>query len=143
VKEIKKGDKIKVEYTGSFEDGTIFDSSEKHDSPLEFTVGEGQLIKGFDEAVVGMKIGEEKEVTLAPKDAYGDHNPELVKEMPKGCFPEDQDIQAGMVFLMNLQDGRKIPVKIAAVNTDSITIDINPPLAGKTLVFKIKIIEII
>ena len=139
---IKKGDKVKVEYTGSLEDGTVFDSSEMHDAPLEFIVGAGQLIKGFDEAVVGMKIGEEKEIKIPPEEAYGEHNPEFVKDMPRDCFPPEQEIQPGMMFMVALQDGRQIPVRVTAVTDENVTIDLNPPLAGKTLVFKIKIVEI-
>ena len=138
----KKGDKVKVEYVGSLEDGTVFDSSEMHDAPLEFVVGAGQLIKGFDDAVIGMKIGEEKEIRLPPDEAYGAHNPEFVKDMPRGCFPQDQDIQPGMMFMVALQDGRQIPVRISKVSDENITVDLNPPLAGKTLVFKIKLLEI-
>ena len=142
LKIIKKGDKVKVEYVGSLEDGTVFDSSEKHNAPLEFVVGEGQLIKGFDDAVVGMKVGEEKEITLPPEEAYGSHNPEFVKDMPRNLFPQDQEIQPGMSFIVDLQDGRKIQVRVSKVSEDAVTIDLNPPLAGKTLIFKIKIVEI-
>ena len=139
---VKKGDKVKVEYVGSLEDGTVFDSSDMHKAPLEFVVGAGQLIKGFDEAVVGMKVGEEKEVKILPEDAYGLHHPELVKEMPRELFPADQDIQPGMLFMVALQNGRQIPVQISKVSDDEITVDLNSPLAGKTLTFKIKIIDI-
>jgi FKBP-type peptidyl-prolyl cis-trans isomerase 2 len=142
LKVVKKGDKIKVEYIGTLEDGSIFDSSDKHEAPLEFTVGSGQLIKGFEDAVIGMKIGEEKEIKLPPEEAYGPHNPELVKDMPKDIFPENQEIQPGMVFVVGLQDGRQIPVWISKVSEDSVTVDLNPPLAGKTLNFKIKVVEI-
>jgi FKBP-type peptidyl-prolyl cis-trans isomerase 2 len=124
------------------EDGTVFDSSEKHDAPLEFTAGNGQLIKGFDNAVIGMKIGEEKEVKIPPEEAYGTYNPEFVKEMPREVFPEDQDIQPGMMFMVALQDGRQIPVRISEVSEEYVTVDLNPPLAGKTLIFKIKVLEI-
>jgi FKBP-type peptidyl-prolyl cis-trans isomerase 2 len=140
---VKKGDKIKVEYVGKLEDGTVFDSSEKHDAPLEFTVGDGQIIKGFEEAVLGMKVGEEKEIKLPPEEGYGPHNPELVKDMPKDCFnSQDEEIKAGMVFLMDLPNGRQIPVRIANVTEEMVTIDLNPPLAGKTLIFQIKILDI-
>jgi len=138
----KKGDKVKVEYVGSLDDGTVFDSSKMHDAPLEFIVGAGQIIKGFDDAVVGMKIGEEKEIILPPDEAYGPHNPEFVKDMPKDCFPQDQDIQPGMMFMIALQNGRQIPVRISKVSDDTVTVDLNPPLAGKTLIFKIKLLEI-
>ena len=143
MKVVKKGDTVKVNYTGTLEDGTIFDSSDNHGAPLEFVVGEGQIIKGFDDAVVGMKIGEEKEIKIPPEEAYGPHHAELVKEMPRDCFPPDQDIQEGMMFMVSLQDGRQIPVKISAVSTESITVDANHPLAGKTLSFKINLIEIV
>ena len=107
MKSVEKGDKVKVEYTGKLEDGTIFDSSEKQGAPLEFEVGAGQVIKGFDEAVVGMKKDEEKEITLKPEEGYGERNPELVKDMPKESFPKDQEIKPGMVFMMKVQDGRE------------------------------------
>ena len=139
---VKKGNKVKVEYVGSLEDGTVFDSSEMHNQPLEFIVGAGQLLKGFDDAVVGMKIGEEKEIRLPPDDAYGPHNPEFVKDMPRDCFPENQEIQPGMKYMVALQNGRQIPVCISKVSEDAVTVDLNPPLAGKTLVFKIKLLQI-
>ena len=142
MKVVEKGSKIKVEYVGSLEDGTVFDSSEKHDCPLEFTVGEGQIIKGFDNAVVGMKVGEEKEIKLLPEEAYGPHNPEFVKDMPRDTFPEDQEIKIGMIFMVDLQDGRQLPVRVTKVTEENVTIDLNPPLAGKTLIFKIKIVDI-
>ena len=142
MKVVSKGSKIKVEYVGTLEDGTVFDSSEKHNSPLEFIVGEGQLIKGFDDAVVGMKVGEEKEVKLLPEDAYGPHNPEFVRDMPKDMFPKDQEIKPGMIFMVDLQDGRQLPVRVTKVSDGHVTIDLNPPLAGKTLIFKIKVVDI-
>ena len=139
---VKEGNKITVEYTGRLEDGTVFDSSEKHGEPLQFTVGEGKIIKGFDQAVVGMKVGEEKEVKIPPEEAYGEYNPELVKDLPQNVFPEDQEVKAGMIFMMSLPDGRQVPVKISKVENDQVTVDLNPPLAGKTLVFTIKIVSI-
>lgn len=141
MKIVKKGDKITVSYVGMLEDGTVFDSTEKHDSLLEFEAGSGELIKGFDDAVIGMGEGEEREVTVAARDAYGEHNPELIKQLPRQMFP-DQQIQPGMVFMMNLQNGRQCPVRISDVSEDTITVDLNPPLAGKTLIFKIKIVSI-
>lgn len=142
MQKVKKGDKVTIEYEGKLENGTVFDSSDQHDAPLEFTVGEGQLIKGVDEAVVGMKVGEEKEVTVPPEDAYGHHNPELMKEMPLDNFPQDQELQPGMVFMAKLQDGRQIPLRISQVKDSCVVIDLNPPLAGQTLIFKIKVVGI-
>ncbi|MDG6219572.1 MAG: peptidylprolyl isomerase [Candidatus Thermoplasmatota archaeon] len=139
---VKEGDTITVEYTGRLEDGTVFDSSENHGEPLEFTVGEGKIIKGFDQAVVGMKVGEQKEVTIPPEEAYGHHNPELVRDLPLEVFPEDQEVQDGMVFMMSLPDGRQVPVRIAQVGEEQVKVDLNSPLAGKTLLFTIKILNI-
>ena len=139
---VQEGDTITVEYEGRLEDGTVFDSSEKHEEPLQFTVGEGKIIKGFDEAVVGMKVGEEKEVTIPPEQAYGQHNPELVRDLPRNVFPEDQEVQKGMVFMMSLPDGRQVPVRISDVAEESVKVDLNSPLAGKTLKFTIKIVSI-
>ena len=140
---IKKGDKVKVEYTGTLEDGTVFDSSTIQGKPIEFEVGAGQLLRGFEEAVIGMQQGEEKEITLQPEEAYGQHKEEFVKEISKECFPPDQEIQPGMFFMMILQDGRQMPVQIYEVSEETVTIDLNHPLAGKTLIFKIKIVDII
>lgn len=139
---VKEGDTITVEYEGRLEDGTVFDSSDKHEEPLQFTVGEGKIIKGFDQAVLGMKVGEEKEVTVPPEQAYGQHNPELVRDLPRNVFPEDQEIQRGMVFMMSLPDGRQVPVRIAEVGEEQVKVDLNSPLAGKTLKFTIKIVSI-
>jgi len=139
---IEKGNKIKVEYTGTFEDGEVFDSSEKHGQPLEFEVGSGQMIKGFDEAVVGMNKDEEKEITLKPEEAYGENNPDLKKKVPREQLPKDQDPQVGMILGVSLPNGQQFPAKIVEVNDKEVTIDLNHPLAGKTLKFKIKIVEV-
>ena len=139
---IEKGNKIKVEYTGTFENGEVFDSSEKHGQPLEFEVGSGQMIKGFDEAVVGMNKDEEKEITLTPENAYGENNPELKKKVPREQLPKDQEPQVGMILGVSLPNGQQFPAKIIEVDDKEITIDLNHPLAGKTLKFKIKIIEV-
>src|SRR6056297_2201834 len=129
MEKVQEGDTITVEYTGRLEDGTVFDSSDKHEEPLQFTVGEGKIIQGFDKAVIGMEVGEEKEITLPPEDAYGQHNPELVRDLPRNVFPEDQELQPGMVFMMALQDGRQVPVRIAEVAEEQVKVDLNSPLA--------------
>ena len=136
---IKKGDKIKVHYTGTFEDGKVFDTSEGKD-PLEFTAGEGKVIKGFDEAVIGMKKDEEKEIKIESKDAYGDHNPQLIKKIMKDQLPKDKNPEKGMMLVIGTPDGQQIPAKITEVTDKDVTIDINHPLAGKNLNFNIKII---
>ena len=141
---IKKGDKIKVDYTGTLEDGTVFDSTAHgdHSHPLEFEVGAGQLIKGFDAAVVGMKVGEEKEITLKPSEAYGEHRDDLIREIPRDQFPKEPELKEGMNLVMQAPNGMKMPIKIAGVTDTTVKIDLNPPLAGKILKFKIKILEV-
>ncbi|MCK4808472.1 MAG: peptidylprolyl isomerase [Candidatus Aenigmarchaeota archaeon] len=139
---VKKGDKVKVEYTGTLEDGTVFDSSEKHGEPLEFEVGAGQMIKGFDDAVVDMEKGDEKEITLKPADAYGDPNPQLIQKVPKDKLPEGADLKAGMQLAMALPNGQQIPATITEIGDTEVTIDINHPLAGKTLNFKVKVVDV-
>ena len=140
---IKKGDKIKVEYTGTLEDGTVFDSTKHgdHAHPLEFEVGSGQIIPGFEKAVMGMKKGEEKEIKLESAEAYGDPNPELVKKIPRDQLPK-QELKPGMMLGMKLPNGMQLPAKITEISDESVTIDMNHPLAGKVLNFKIKIVEI-
>lgn len=138
---IKKGDKVKVEYTGTLNDGTVFDSSEKHGKPLEFEVGAGQMIIGFDSAVIGMEKGDEKEIRLEPAEAYGDHNPQLVQKISRAQLTEGEP-KPGMMLLVTAPDGHQFPAQIIEVTDKEITIDLNHPLAGKTLIFKIKIVDI-
>lgn len=139
---VKDGDKVKVEYTGTLDDGNVFDSSEHHGKPLEFEVGSGQVIKGFEEAIRGMKVGEEKEVKIASKDAYGDKNPQLVNKVPKEQLPKDQEIKAGMMLIVGLPTGQQIPATIVEVGDKEVTLDLNHPLAGKNLNFKLKLVEV-
>ena len=139
---VKKGDKIKVDYTGTLENGEVFDSSEKHGQPLEFEAGAGQMIKGFDAAVVGMEVGEEKEITLVPADAYGERNDDLQRTVPREQLPKDQDPQEGMMLVIGLPDGNQIPAKISKVDEKEVTLDLNHPLAGQTLKFKLKLVAI-
>ena len=137
---IKKGDKIKVDYTGTFEDGTVFDTSEgKH--PLEFEAGSEQLIKGFSNAVIGMEKGQEKEIKLIPAESYGDVNPNMIKKVPRSQLPKDQEPKEGMMLALKTPDGHQFPARITEVTEEDITIDLNHPLAGKTLNFKIKVVE--
>jgi peptidylprolyl isomerase len=138
---VKTGDKVKLEYTGTLEDGTVFDTSSGKD-PLEFEVGSGQVIKGFDDAVMGMEEGQEKEFTLQPTEAYGDHNPEMIKEVPKESMPKEQEPKEGMMLAVGLPNGQQIPAKIVKVADSTVTIDLNHPLAAKTLTFKVKVVAI-
>lgn len=139
---VKKGDTIKVEYEGSLDDGTVFDASKNHGAPLEFEVGAGQVIKGFEEGVLGLKEGEEKNINIKPADAYGNSNPQMIQKVPRDKLPQDQEPKTGMVLMVNLPNGQQIPARITEVNQDTVTLDLNHPLAGKTLNFKIKVVEI-
>ena len=137
---IKKGDKVKIEYEGKLDDGTIFDSS-KGREPIEFEVGAGHVIKGFEDAVLGMEIDEEKESRIEPADAYGEKNPKLIQKVPRDKFPKDKEIEVGMKLIIGTEKA-KIPAEIIEVNDTEVTLDMNHPLAEKALNFKIKVISI-
>lgn len=140
---IKNGDKVKVEYEGKLDDGTIFDSSKNHDKALEFEVGAGQVIKGFDDAMVGMEKDEEKDVKIQPTEAYGDHNADMIKKVPRDQLPKEQELKTGMMLGATMPNGAQIPAKIVEVTDETVMIDLNHPLAGKTLNFKLKVLEIL
>ncbi len=139
---IKTGDKVKLEYTGTLDDGTVFDSSAEHGNPLEFEVGGGQVIKGFDDAVLGMNESEEKQFSILPADAYGEHDPTLVQKVPREAFPQDAELVPGLLFEAGLPTGEKVPATITEVQGGIVLVDLNHPLAGKRLNFKIKISSI-
>ncbi len=141
VAQAKHGDTVKVHYTGRLEDGTVFDSSENQ-NPLEFTLGEGRVIKGFEEAVDGMNTGETRTTTIPAEEAYGERRDEMVFELERDQLPPEIDPEVGQQLQMQLQNGENIPVVVAGLNDDSITIDANHPLAGKTLVFDIELVGI-
>ncbi len=139
---VENGDKVKLEYKGTLDDGTVFDSSEAHGEPLEFEVGAQQVIAGFEEAVMGMDEGEDKTFKLEPCDAYGEHNPQLVKAVPRDKMPLDEEPETGMMLLTELPNGAKVPAVITDVAEEEVTIDLNHPLAGKALTFEIKVVGI-
>jgi peptidylprolyl isomerase len=139
--QVKVGDTVRVHYTGKLTTGEQFDSSEGR-APLEFEVGAGMMIKGFDEAVVGMQIGDKKTVTLAPADAYGEVRQEMIIEFPKENFPAEISPAIGMQLMMNNGAGQQIPVTITEVLADVVVLDANHQLAGKELVFDIEMVEI-
>jgi FKBP-type peptidyl-prolyl cis-trans isomerase 2 len=139
---IENGNKIKVEYEGRLEDGTVFDSSKNHGQALEFEVGAHQVIPGFEEGVVGMAVNEEKEINISVEKAYGPRREELFKEVPKDQLPEGEEPKVGMMLGVGLPNGQQVPATITEVNEKSIKIDLNSPLAGKALIFKVKVLEI-
>lgn len=138
---VKKGDKVKLDYTGAFESGLVFDST-KDKEPFEFEAGAGMVIKGFDDAVIGMEKGQEKMVSIKPEDGYGQKNSELVKKLPRSKLPKGEEPKPEMKIILGTSRGQKIPAKITEVNDKEITIDLNHPLAGRTLKFRIKVVDI-
>ncbi len=137
----KKDDQVKVHYTGTLTSGEVFDSSVERE-PLAFTVGAGQMIKGFDDAVNGMEINEKKKVSIPAAEAYGERNDQLMQIVPKSDLPDDMDPQLGQTLVASGPDGQQSHVVIAEVTEETITVDANHPLAGKDLVFDIELVEI-
>jgi peptidylprolyl isomerase len=139
--EAKKGDTVKVHYTGKLEDGTIFDSSIDRE-PLEFKIGNGNMIPGFEKAVLGMELGDSKTANIPYQEAYGEKRKEMVVEVPKAQVPDDITPEVGLQLSIEQQDGGPIPVVISEVSDEVIILDANHPLAGKNLIFDIELVEI-
>ncbi len=137
---VKKGDKVKVHYTGKFADGTVFDSSRERE-PLEFTLGKGQLIPGFEAAVEGKEPGETVTVVIPPQDAYGERDPELVFTVPKAQIPDNIPLEEGTPLHLTGDKGQQMDVVISEVGPDEVTLDANNPMAGKELTFEIEILD--
>ncbi len=138
----KNGDTVKVHYTGTLQDGTVFDSSRERE-PLEFKLGETGIIPGFQSIVEGMNPGETKTEKLAPEDAYGPHNEQMVVEVERDQLPQDLDPQVGQHLHLSRGDGQVIPVHITNVTDAKVTIDANHPLAGQDLTFEVELLEIV
>ncbi|HEX5668608.1 MAG TPA: peptidylprolyl isomerase [Chitinophagaceae bacterium] len=138
----KEGDVVRVHYTGRLTDGTQFDSSVGRE-PLEFTVGAGQMIKGFDIGVQGMAVGEKKTIEIAPQDAYGERDDEAIIEFPASNIPEDMTLEPGMQLTLRNQFGQPIPVVVLEVKEEIVIMDANHMLAGKDLVFEVELVEIV
>ena len=141
MQQAKKGDLVKVHYTGRLTDGSQFDSSTGRE-PLEFTVGAGQMIKGFDTGVEGMAIGEKKSITVPPEEGYGLRNEESVIEFPAEQIPADMKLEEGMQLTLQDQDGRPVPVVVAEIRENVVILDANHFLAGKELIFDVELAEI-
>ena len=140
--QVKKGDVVRVHYTGTLLDGTQFDSSVGR-KPLEFTVGAGQMIAGFDAGVLGMAIGEKKTLQIDPENAYGLSNPEAIIEFPKDNVPAEMQLEVGMQLNLQNEYGQPVPVVVLEVKDDVIIMDANHSLAGKDLIFEVEIVEIV
>ena len=138
----KAGDTVKVHYTGKLDDGTIFDTSADRD-PMQFTIGEGQLISDFEQAVVGMSPGESKTVQIPSENAYGPHHEEMIMVVDRSEFPKDLEPKVDQMLQVRRQDGHTFAVKVTDVSENKVTLDANHPLAGQDLTFDIQLSEIV
>lgn len=141
MQQVKQGDKIKVHYHGKLTSGETFDSSAGRE-PLEFEVGSGMVIKGFDDGVTGMKVGEKKTINIPAEEAYGPVNPDMLMDFPKERFPADMQMEIGMQLMMSDPSGQQFPVTINEIKEDVIVLDGNHPLAGEELIFDLELVEI-
>ena len=137
----KQGDNVKIHYTGKLKDGTVFDSSEGRE-PLEFTIGSGMVIPGFEEAVVGMNQGETKEVTIPVDKAYGPRNEELIMEFKRDQFPPHIEPELNQRLQLGAPNGQLVVVTVVDISGDTVKLDANPPLAGQDLIFNLELVEI-
>ncbi|MBU0944212.1 MAG: peptidylprolyl isomerase [Proteobacteria bacterium] len=137
----KNGDKVQVHYKGTLKDGTVFDTSEGK-PPLNVTVGSGQVIPGFDVALLGMKVGEKKTVVIAVDQAYGPHNPEMVMQLPANQIPPDLNPEIGQRLEVGGAGGEVMVVEVVDLNDEFIVLDANAPLAGKELTFELELVAI-
>lgn len=142
MQQVKSGDKVKVHYHGRLTSGETFDKSEGRE-PLEFEVGSGMVIKGFDEGVTGMTVGEKKTINIPFLEAYGPRNPEMIIDMPKERFPQDMEIEVGMPLGMSDGQGNQYQVVVSEIKDDTVVLDANHPLAGKDLIFDLELVEIL
>jgi peptidylprolyl isomerase len=140
--QVKSGDVVRVHYTGTLEDGSQFDSSVGR-APLEFTVGAGQMIAGFDAGVVGMAVGEKKTILIDPDHGYGQKDPTAIIEFPSANIPEGMTVEVGMKLNLQNQYGQPVPVVVMEVKEEVIIMDANHFLAGKDLTFEVEIVEIV
>jgi peptidylprolyl isomerase len=138
----KQGDVVRVHYTGRLTDGTQFDSSEGRE-PLEFTVGAGQMIKGFDDGVVGMNVGDKKVLNISATEAYGERDEQAIIEFPAANIPADMKLEPGMQLTLRNQHGQPVPVVVLEVQAEVVIMDANHMLAGKELVFDVELVEIL
>lgn len=137
----KQGDTVSVHYTGKLTDGTVFDSSRERD-PIQFKLGEQQVIPGFEKAVEGMEPGEKTEVTIPADEAYGQRNEEAVAAVERARLPEGLDPQVGQQLQMQGPEGQAMPVRVTDVDDENITVDANHPLAGKDLIFELELVNV-
>ncbi|WP_332450071.1 FKBP-type peptidyl-prolyl cis-trans isomerase [Methanoculleus sp.] len=138
----KEGDTVRVHYTGKLEDGTVFDTSGEG-TPIEFTIGDGEIIPGFEKAVVGMEPGETKTARLSPEEAYGPRREDMTLTVDRAQFPEEIDPEPGQQLQVQQPDGRAAVVVVSEVSESTVTLDANHPLAGQPLTFEIQLVEVV
>lgn len=139
--QVKKDDTVKIHYTGKLPDGEIFDSSLERE-PIEFKVGEGKIIPGFENGIIDMKVNEKKNIEIPSSEAYGEVQDELFQEVPKSQLPEEIKPEVGMGLVSKMPDGSERQLRVAEVKDDAIVVDANHPLAGKDLNFEVEVVEI-
>lgn len=139
--QVKENNTVKVHYTGKLSDGQIFDSSEGKE-PLEFTLGQGRLIPGFEKGLIDMKLNEKKTITVSKEEGYGEPREELIQEVQKSQLPPDMAPEVGMGLISKTEDGQEMNLVIVEVKEEIIIIDGNHPLAGKELVFDLEVVDI-
>ena len=137
-----EGKKVKIHYTGSFDDGEVFDTSRLSGEPLEFECGSGMVIKGFDDAVRDMEVGEKKHIHLEPAEAYGEVDEKLIQTVPVDRVPNAQDLPVGESVYMQGPNGQPFPVKVVSMDDENVVFDMNHPMAGKPLNFELELVEV-
>ena len=140
---VEDGKTVEAHYVGTFEDGTEFDSSRTRGEPIKFQVGTGRMIAGFDRAVLGMSVGESKDVVLSPQDAYGDHKEEFIQNYSRSQFPPEVNLEEGVTIAGQNELGQPMMAKVLSISGDDIRLDFNHPMAGKTLCFNIEVISVV
>ncbi len=138
---IKEGDTVKVHYTGTIADGTVFDTSKQRE-PLEFTIGEGKLIPGFENAVLGMNVGDSSKVTIPSDQAYGDKRDDMVIDVDRSQIPPEIKPEVGQQLQIQQKDGSSLPVVVTDITEQTVQLDANHPLAGEDLIFEIEVVEV-
>ncbi len=138
----REGDTVRVHYKGRLDDGSVFDTSEGQD-PLEFTIGALQVIQGFEQAVLGMSVGDTKIQRIPVEEAYGERQDDLIFEVPRSAMQDGEDLTVGDLVQIHLPDGQTASMSVAAMNDDTMTLDANHPLAGKNLTFDLELVQIV
>jgi peptidylprolyl isomerase len=140
MKQAQNGDTVRVRFSGHIENGAEF-ASNQGEKPLEFTIGDGKLIQGFEQGTVGMQAGEKKTIRLEPDQAFGEKRPELIQQVPKSAIPEDIQLTVGLQLHVNSPDGTPVKVTVSDISEEQVTLDANSPLAGEVVVFDLELVE--